>query len=194
MKKINRNLYPPGGYIFQENDGTELRASTWDALVAVVVKYRAANGFQEGDPWKDITEQACKRSPSICTEASPHTVYPKNKHSVAPSLKSRVIRWLTEIAKARRAGQVELTTRETARNRRAICLNCPKKQAYQGGCAPCGAALKALRHEAVGFDPDQPGMGGCEPLGADIAVLANLNLTTQANADLPDACWMKKTI
>ncbi len=194
MKRINKNLYPPGGYFFEDKDGTTLRASTWDALIKTVVKYRSANGFPEGDPWAEISAQTCERSPNICVEASPRPLYPKNKQAAPPSLKSRVIKWLAEITKARKEGHVELANRELARVRRTTCMNCPKKLSYQSGCAPCGAALKALRNSALGFDPDQPGAGGCNVLGADIATLANINQPTISNPELPDNCWLKRTL
>lgn len=198
MMRVNRNLYPPGGYFFNESDGTELRAGNWKGLFARIVKYRQENRLPIGNPEAEAQVQCCQRNPAGCWDDSHRPTYPASRadfnRNRQPSLKTRVMKWLGELVKRSSPAPLPRVSRELAKSRMAICQGCPKKSKIGGGCAPCAQALKSLRRQALGKDPDGADIGGCSVLGEDIATAVCLDEVTIPNKELPGNCWRSRTL
>lgn len=197
MRRVNRNLYPTGGYVFEEADGTELRAGNWRGLFARIAKYRADNHLPPGNPEQDVQDQYCSKNPAGCWDTDNRMPRPGSQREQikrSPTLKSRVLEWLAVVIKQKEAKKVTITKRELAAQRLVTCKGCPKKGKIGGGCAACSQAMKGLREKVLGFAPAGTDTGGCTVLGQDIATMCWLEEPTIVNGDLPDFCWKKRTI
>lgn len=200
IRKINLNVIPSGGYVFTDTDGTAHRGLSWQAVIKRLEMYRRRNKLPLGNPEGEVLAQACKENPGLCIEpktkedrkaarrAPPSIPPPK-----PPSLKARVLRWLTEMRELATKGLVGYVDRTVHDSRVAICIKCKKKGELSGGCQPCEKALAGFRAEILGRRP-LAGPDACSVLGEDLQTATWLDQLAKENAALPDDCWRKKTL
>lgn len=188
MKTINPNVYPHDGYFFLESDGARLFAQTWPGVVARVVKYRQRAGLAPGDPFQEVTNQACQRNPVLCRDDDGTTQRQVKKES----LKTRVIKWLNGL---REDKGIQFVDSQLARDRAQVCANCPKNTSLPSGCASCRAAVKELRTAVIGKRYQDGRLNACMVLGSDLQTLVHLEVQTVDNEELPhNKCWMRRTV
>lgn len=187
MREINNNVYPKEGYFFRESDGSRQFGQTWNGVIARVIAYRKRAGLPPGNPREEVINQACQRTPILCTEDNGA----REEQLKRSSLKTRVLQWMT----AQRANQDKRFVEESlARSRAAVCAKCPKNTALPGGCASCIAAVKGLRTEIIGRRFQDGRLNACMVLGEDCNSAAHLDLQTVENGELPVECWRRRSI
>lgn len=183
--RINRNLYPSGGYFFVDTDGARIFGDNWPGVIERTRRYRERQGRPVGDVEAEVTAQACARTPSIC-----HTVGTIEKNArVVASLKGRVLRWFRDLGL-----EHQFVTPETWKARATICAECPHNKPLPGGCATCRAAVAELRKKILDRRPNDGRLNACEILGEDLPTAAHLEKPAVDNPGLPARCWRKKTI
>lgn len=199
MRRINLNVTPSGGYVFTDADGTTHRGQSWAAVIKRLEMYRRRNRLPMGRPEDEVLAQACKDNPGLCVQqtraerkiarrAPPAPVPPK-----PPSLKSRVLRWLTGIRDQVVKGEMQHVDRPEHDARVAICNKCKRKGVLTGGCHPCEKALAGFRGEILGRRP-LSGPDACSVLGEDLQTATWLDQLTTDVPELPGHCWRKKTL
>jgi hypothetical protein len=187
MRKINVNLFPKGGYVFKENDGTIITSSNWKGVFARVTEYRRRNNFPSGNPEQEVMEQACKSNPGICTDETPQMLRDRRR----VSLKGRWLAWLSEKIRLR-AKEPLVFVDEEAPARANICANCPENQAMQEGCSSCRSAVNEMRRTLIGGKAIDGRLHGCAVLSQDNAVAIYLDEQRVDEPDLPTQCWRKR--
>jgi hypothetical protein len=196
IRRINVNIFPSGsqGYLFLESDGTKLRGKSWPGLTRVVTAYRKLNGLPVGNVYDEVMAQACARNPSLCKDvpsaAPPATARP-------PSLKGRVLSWLSSLARVAAKQPLEFVQDSEMRQRAAVCASCPASKPLPEGCSTCKQAMSALRGKVLGpqrLNACDKRIGACERLGCDLQAAAWLNESRVREDSLPSACWRKVSI
>lgn len=191
MKRVNPNLYFPGGYQYREVDGTLLKASSWRSLYAKVAEYRRINGKPPGDPENEVQAQACARSPQLCHDDKPAAPAPRTEKQRNESLKSAVLRWMSEIVRKIEKGEAVLITDEGLAGARAdVCRRCPLQTEVGGGCGSCKAAVKGMATKIRGKRAELPG-SGCSFFQTHTPSMARLEIEAVREAALPPECWRK---
>jgi len=188
VKTIDPNLYPRDGFFFKESDGSRIGADSWSGVVKRVSAYRKRAGLAAGDPLREVTEQACSRSPVLCVETDAATI---NQRRIV-SLKGRLLKWLAGVrAKRSSEGKLDFVDGDLAKRRADYCAGCPHNTPLPGGCGSCVAALKELRKDILGGRLQDGRVQGCNQLGEDAVVSAHLDLDRVDNPELPAFCWRK---
>jgi hypothetical protein len=185
---LNPNVYPHDGFFFRESDGVRIYADSWAGVVARVIKYRKRAGLPAGNPEEEVSEQACKASPVLCTGDD-------KRHAAAikvTPLKARVLSWLNNRQKEKK--ELSFVEEPTARERAAICATCDKNQSLPSGCASCNAARKIMREEIIGKRFQDGRVDVCAVLAEDLKTSVTLESQTVENNELPGKCWRKRTI
>jgi hypothetical protein len=200
MRRINLNVVPSGGHVFTDLDGTAHRGMSWPAVIKRLDMYRRRNRMKIGSPETEVLDQACKNHPELClpqaTRAERRMVRrgpPQIPPKKPPSLKSRVLRWLTTMRDLNEKGELRHVERAAHDERVAICKRCRLKDVLTGGCQPCEKALAGFRNEILGRRP-LSGPDACSVLGEDLQTSSWLDQLTQENAALPAECWRKRTL
>ena len=189
MIVINPNLFPHDGYFFIEKDGAKIFGNSWPGVIKRVAGYRQRAGIPAGDPTAEVMAQACSRHPAYCHETNAGAEQLK-----VVSLKSRVLKWLSEVRKRRTTDPIPAVPPELAASRREICARCPKNTALPGGCATCKAAVHEIRKEVLAGRLIDGRLNACVVLGEDVAVSCYFDLQTVPNGELPAECWRKRTL
>lgn len=191
MLKINVNIFPMGGHRFKDRDGTTITGGSWKGVAARLRGYRKKNNLPPGDPETEVREQACVNNPSLCH-------YDDGQYMAAVkvvNLKSRVLKWFSDIRKAGKRELTEFASAELAQARANVCAGCPQNASLPDGCASCKAAVKELRNEVIGGRAADGRLvhHGCNILGADLATQVWLEQITVENPDLPGCCWRRRS-
>lgn len=191
MKRINVNLYPKDGYIFEDKDGSLHRShKSWTDLIARVADYRKRNGLPEGDPKNEVHEQACQRNPNYCSEQPEKFIMPPETRR--QSMKVQILRWLADLRP--RIQALRFVPPNEAQARTEVCLKCPRKSSLPTGCSSCRAAVREIRSELLGsrkFDERLNNLG-CEAIGLDLGTATQLDMQRIDDPSLPSYCWMKR--
>lgn len=190
MKAINPNIYPSGGYWFQDPDGSKHVGQSWAGVINAVTAYRQRKGLPVDRVADEVITQACQRTPVICTETS-EAIKAQTRYV---SLKGRVLLWLTRLRTSKTKEPLVFTNDGMHAARSDVCIRCPKNTGLPEGCGSCRAALRALMEDIVGSRKSDPRLTGCIVLGEYLPVSTWLDQTTVANAELPGECWRKRTL
>lgn len=184
MIHIRFNIRPSTGWEFMERDGTVHKAGSWRGVIKKVMHYRLLNKLPLGEPQAEVTAQMCQKNPSLCYDGSGMWKHPKPPE---PSLKGRVLRWLSELAKVTPA-----YVSEAEANRRAeICMRCPYQSPMEKGCATCKAAVRELEKANLRGRAPDPRLLCCSILGFDLKVAVWIADTRLNDPRLPGHCWRK---
>lgn len=191
MIRVNLNLYPRDGYYFKDSDGTVLRGQNWRQVAKKVVEYRKLAKLPPGNPDVEIAEQACARQPNLCHNVT--KVVPINK---ALSLKSRVLKWLTQFRNLANSPQkLEYVTESEAKSRAEVCARCPMNVPLgPSSCSACKQAVTELRKGIIGPRKVDGRLNACNILGVDLSTAMHLDEIRLDNGDLPAHCWRKKSV
>lgn len=184
--RLNKNIYPPGGYFYVDSDGAKIFGDTWAGVMERVKAYRERQGRPADRVVEEVTAQACARAPSICHEMGKT----ETRARAVVSLKGRVLRWFKSIQEQ----TPQFVTPETWKARAAVCASCEKNHPLPGGCATCRAAVAALRSKVLDRRPVDGRLNACEILGEDLPTTAHLEIPAVDNPALPGNCWRKKTL
>lgn len=190
MKRINRNLYPVGGYFFINQDGSKIVGEKWPDVVVRVADYRKRNNLPPGNPDAEVDAQACERTPAYCSEEN-MTVPPM---TAPATLKSRVLAWLSGTLRGQTEKPLQFVNDATALERERICAGCPRNKSLPEGCATCKAAVKEYRKAIIGSRRVNGRLNACEVLGEDLPASVHIDEPRVENSDLPDNCWRKRTL
>jgi hypothetical protein len=187
VKAINPNIYPHGGYWFQDSDGSKHVGQSWAGVIARVKYYRENQGRPAETTADEVINQACSRTPNICTDGPP-----AEEQYRQVSLKSRVLLWLTRMKDSK---EPKIFVDDGLRAARTdVCLRCSKHTSLPGGCGACVAALKSLKEAIVGSRPHDSRLQACLVSGEYMPVSIWLDQQAVVNAELPATCWRKRTL
>lgn len=192
MKKVNPNLYFPSGYVFKEANGTLLKASSWRSLYAKVKTYREVNRLPAGDPENEVQAQACARAPQLCHEDVPSTPVPRTEKQRKDSIKSAMLRSMSEMAQRVSKKEAEFVNDGLAAARADVCRRCPMQVDVGGGCGSCKQAIRGLAQQIRGKHPELPGVG-CSIFQIHTPSQAYFDDPAVRRNDLPPECWRKAT-
>lgn len=65
LMRISKGIVPPGGWIYQEEDGIYIYGQTWDELLTNAIGHRASNGKSLDDVAKEIEDQIAEKFPKL---------------------------------------------------------------------------------------------------------------------------------
>jgi len=63
--RVNINLRPSGGYVFNDEEGMRHEADDLITLIANVALYRERTGREAGDPLNEVQNQLLARYPKL---------------------------------------------------------------------------------------------------------------------------------
>lgn len=191
MKRVNPNLFFPGGYIFRETDGTLLKSSSWRSLYKKVEDYRKLNGMPAGDVDSEVQAQACARSPQLCQEDSPPAPPPpRTEKQRNESLKTVVLRSMHELSRRVDEKSAQFVPDALAAARADVCRRCPMQVEVGSGCGSCKAAVRGLAKQIRGSHPELPG-NCCSIFQSHTPSQAYFDDPAVRNDALPAECWRK---
>lgn len=182
------NIRPPGGYRFQERDGTKLHASSFKALSRAVAIYRANAQLPPGSPEEEVLEQACRDNASLCL---PGEFIPSAPPAQRAGL--RRVQWLIAWGKQAKATDgIVFVSAEQARQRADVCAACPANVKVPEDCSSCRKAVTTLQSNVIGTSRAvDPRIGVCNVIGCDLAAAVHLDEIRVNEASLPAGCWRK---
>lgn len=184
----NQNLYPDGGYVFLEGDGTRFRGESWRDLIAKVTKYREVNNREVGNVEDDIFGQYCARMPSHCKQIS--TAPPPTHHSI--TLNQRVLQASARLMESRRKAVIPRVTDTEAIRRAEICKRCPFYKPLVRSCEACIRTLESTRKVILDGNPSQhQDLLACGALGEDLVLTVHIEQPGAVGVDLPTECWRR---
>ena len=185
----NPNLYPDGGYVFIEGDGTRFRGDSWKGLIAQVRAYRERNNKPVGDPEQDVFAQYCIRVPSHCKNMSAG-VRTVTHHSM--SLNQRVMQWFANLLDFKRRGPIARVTDAEAARRAEICSRCPRQKTLVQSCEQCLNTVRHGRKVVLDGAPSQhQNLLACEALGEDLPTTVHIEQPAVPEDRVPAECWRK---
>lgn len=188
MQEINPHLYPDGGYVFTNADGSVLRGENWHSLERRVRGYRALNKLDPGDPWREIVTQICAKHPAVCRDQAPGGM--RGQHSL--TFNQIVLNWLVSVIGLKRVNRLPRVDDATAARRAAICSTCPRQKGLNESCSSCMYSLKHSRSALLdgAISPHQNLMP-CGVLGEDTATAVHFEQASTDARGLPENCWRR---
>lgn len=187
-RTFNTNLYPAGGRVFTDGDGTFFRGSSWKALIAKVTEYRKGRGAAVGDVWAEIQAQICGKMPGFCHESRPLAVTAAG----SMTFNQRIVHWLAWALGQKRVNATSRISAEEAARRAEICVRCPQQHALNASCGACIRSIEQSRTVILdGKRSAHLNLHGCAVLGEDCPTSVHLNLPPSDNPALPGNCWRK---
>jgi hypothetical protein len=192
------SVVPPGGFHYiEKHDGVEIRieSHSFDAVVEAVLRYRVNNGLPPGNPQADVYGYVCGQWPHFCTESGGYNMIVGRRPSGNEPLSRRIVHWMTLLW---RMGAGNEAAPETAKQRAAICAECPFNSDFRAG--GCGSCIDGI--ERLGFTwlrqrstPSDKLLKGCRITGQYnlCAVQAQVQPPLQPGEweQLPAVCWRK---
>lgn len=193
MKWFKKNLWPPGGRYFIDEDGIKHKGDNWQQVVLRVTNYRKRAGKPPGDPEGELKAQVCARLPELCRPEEPKRVMraapPVGRNQVGP-MTERVLKWIAEMLREARAGRLSRVSAAEAARRAAICAQCPMNRQLNQSCGTCkrsrADATKAITGKAANDK-----LGGCKVLHTDNGIAVWLELPADNRDGLPGHCWRR---
>lgn len=187
----NPNLYPDGGYIFVEGDGTQFRGDSWKNLKGKVADYRERNKLPAGDPETEIFSQYCARVPSHCKNMTDGPVRViDGAHSL--SLNQRVMQFISNLLEWKRKTAIPRVTDSVAAERAAVCASCPRHKPLVQTCQQCLNTVKHGREVILdGAASQHQGLLACEALGEDLPLTVHIEQPPVPADRVPANCWRK---
>jgi hypothetical protein len=189
MLTINNNMYPKGGHVFVDSDGTKHVGDSWPGVIARVRAYRQRAGLAPGDVAAEVISQACQNNPGLCREET--AAYREQLNQ--STLKTRVLQWLTDLRGRAQSEPIVFVSDEERKARAQVCSTCPGNQALPGGCQSCLKALTELRKVVIGNRLADGRLSACGFLGEDLPSAVHLDQVRVSRGDLPANCWRKAT-
>lgn len=190
MKAINPNIYPKGGYVFRDPDGSRHTADSWAGVIARVKRYRKRQGRPEAGVDEEVVNQACQQNPILCSE-----VHPANAEQLRRvSLKGRILLWLGKLREAKTKNPLVFVNDSLHAARVDVCSRCPKQAGLPEGCGSCRQALRALAEDVVGRRALDTRVAACSVLGEYLPVSTWIEAVTIPNPELHWECWRKRSL
>jgi|SRR5688572_4986185 len=185
---FNPNLYPEGGRVFTDRDGTIHRGDSWRELYEKIRRYREINKFEPGDPEAEVSAQLCAKMPHLCRPNAPH-VQPTH-HS--QSHNQRVLQWFSVQLSRKRVNAIPRVEDDVAADRAAICARCPMQRALNAACEGCISSIKTSRKVILdGKASQHQHLSPCAALGEDCSTSVHIEQAPQAEPSLPAECWRR---
>jgi hypothetical protein len=202
MKAVRRDIEkPPEGWRYTVPETRSLiKADFFEDLWKKVIKHREANNLPIPDDYREFLEDAAcnETNPpgSRCGEAKPK---PRANKPIQVLLLSHVERFLKTVWQA--ILDRKFVSREEARRRLDVCMECPLRTTMPGGCTGCYSLVKkagdlvsgglfSIREDFDGFKRDVCVACGCfVPLKV---TLENATLNKAEGSERPAywaECW-----
>lgn len=186
----NPNLYPDGGYLFVEGDGTKFRGESWKNLISKVRDYRQRNKRPAGDPESEIFSQYCSRMPSHCKNMSTGPVVIQGSHSI--SLNQRVLQFIANLLEWKRKAAIPRVADSVAAERAAVCAACPHNKPLVQTCQTCVKSVAHGRKVVLdGAASHHQGLLACDVLGEDLPLTVHIEQPKVPEGRVPPYCWRK---
>jgi len=188
MRTFNPNLYPDGGYLFTNPDGTVIRGESWRDLESRIRGYRALNKMDPGDPWTEIQIQHCSRQPQLCQEEGPPIV----NGGYVMSFNERVIQWFVSIIGLKRVNRLPRVDDVEAQRRADICARCPMQRSLNEACKSCLHSVETSRKAILeGCDSLHRNLQPCGALGEDTSISVHIEQAPTNHPNMPANCWRR---
>jgi hypothetical protein len=192
MRQINRNLYPSGGYVFTERDGTVLKGTGWGDLGTKVAGYRRRAGIQIGDVHGDIADQFCATYPGSCSPNNAAPIPPGGLRTPAMTFTQRVLHWFIHVLSLKRLNRIGRVDDATAAARAMICQRCPKQKALSQSCGTCLRSVEQSRLAVLNGAPSlHKNLLPCAVTGEDCSIIVHISQDPVNHADYPAKCWRR---
>jgi hypothetical protein len=187
MLEVNPNLFPPGGFVFKDEDGMEVRGSDLPGLVQAVESYRRQTGGSLVDVYGEVVAQICGNTPHVCRDVPASEVGP------TPAQKALVARVVAAALMFRRevaSGSVKFVKANEAYGRASICERCPRRKEWARFCPPCKKNATEVLEAAVRPNELVASVKGaaCELAGDDLSAAVWEENPERLNG-VPSICW-----
>ena len=187
--EYNYNVFPDGGRIFKDSDGTIHKGESWRHLFELIRRYREVNAMPPGDPEAEVSAQLCAKMPHLCRPNAPHV--PPNHHS--QSHNQRVMQWYSVQLSRKRLHAIPRVEDSVAADRALICARCPRQQALNAACGACIASVEKSRAAILdGQKSQHQHLSPCSALGEDCSTSVHIQQAPEAEPSLPAECWRRK--
>lgn len=188
MLDINPYLFPPGGYYFEESDGMTLKSDSLAGLVVRVEDYRARVNLPPGEPYKEIVDQICTRSPRACREVGE---VPQGPTGEQKALVARVVK--NSVKLGAQLWRLKFVKSPEAYARASTCSDCPHKKEWARFCPPCEKNAFASLQSAIHPRELVSMVKGCacDLAGDDLSAVVWVDSPERLN-DAPEKCWRGK--
>lgn len=161
----------------------------WKKLEERVIDYRKRNNLPPGDPWTEITTQACAAQPDLCYNDVPFQLQPDRS---GMDFNNHVIAWLGHAAGYKRIGQWNRIDDATAARRAQICATCPFQRALASACGACIASIDGLRKALLdGQKPKHRNLSPCSVTFEDCQSTVHVDMPPNPHPGLPGHCWRR---
>jgi hypothetical protein len=187
---------PSGGWNFPADGKLDSTVDphyepSYQHLVDWLKGYRIANGLPLGDPAQDVLSYHNKINPSSPVPFQAPTISPPK------NFRERVTQWLSNRFQDIQAGTLVYVEDPIAKERAAICVNCPHNQNWKVGCPPCvdnaeRLILMITKGRTIDKNLMACGVAGHSNEAAVTLDEKHLKHRNQYQDQLPDFCWMKK--
>ena len=194
MPTPNLNLYPPGGYSYDDPKGGTISGGNWPEVIRKLRDFRIRAKLPVGAPEKEIFEQFCARYPEMCKPSiSPENAkqgFVVDTREVAfPRL---VMNWLAAAYTRINRGRLGFVSQEEAYRRAAICANCPSQAVWTTLCTGCNKNIHLLVDEVMRQRKENSisrGLQGCTTHGEDVRMAVHLDQAESKTPKKPPHCW-----
>jgi hypothetical protein len=202
--QVIESIVMPGGWHKPEIDrlGREMqepvRASTYQALIEAVTKFRADNVIPIGDVKDEIDEYICTNFPHMChsivgADVTIHVSHGPRQPRSAKTLTDEMIQTMDQQLSNHSSENLEL--RQEAQRRADICRKCQYNVRWNNSCGSCVEAVNRMSTILrSGQDVvHSRELRACQILKHENRSAVWMRLSGAArNPDLPQHCWAKR--
>lgn len=194
MKTPNLNLYPPGGYSYEDPTAGVLTGGNWPEVILKLRDFRRRSRQPIGKPEVDVFTQFCERNPEYCRpSAAPGT----DQLGVAVEVRDvpfprRVLNWVAATFTRINRGKLPFVSQEEAYRRANICANCPHQSVWNTLCSGCNKNIHLLVDEVMKDRKETAvcrGLQGCTVHNEDVRLAVHLDQPESQNPTKPGFCW-----
>jgi len=186
MKEIRPGIFPLSQLYFVEKDGVRFEGKDLHSLVNSVWGYRRRAGLPEGDPFAEVQEQICSRTPGDCQEVAElnRQLVPEDKVLLG-KVSARAAEWLNK----RMKHELRFVPRAEQDVRADKCAGCPLNVDLSN-CPSCqkniGEILDAVANPLVRHE--RLNKRACKLSGEDLSVSVMLD-RQKFLEESPSHCW-----
>lgn len=196
--KMIESMVPPGGWRFTETQSgvpIVIEGDNFQNLVKAVEKHRAANRYEVGNPYVEITDWFCTRYPNFCHHFHLGSPTPAAHNQPEVNRRNKIIMWTHTAARI----PLEPSPSKVAERANA-CAQCPMNQNLRQALGITGAkccgnanddltrALTLTRRHAEPPNKDQ--LGFCTAHEFDARTASVLERTgVPRSQSAPSFCW-----
>ncbi|HUD76207.1 MAG TPA: hypothetical protein VMQ76_14125, partial [Terracidiphilus sp.] len=196
---LPKGRVPHGGWNFPVAEGVKLEGQTEEILTKNIYEYRLRNNIPIGDIEQDINAYYCKNWPDNCVKEAHEMGGPRAEFPHSEPIGNRVARWASMLLHSMPPGGHKLVMQPEATSRARVCIDCPKNTPWRGGCGGCSKSAVTLLAQLrkTNRTPHDGNLMACGVTGWDNCTAAwcteaQLPITEEQRAAMPDKCWRKE--